>query len=90
MTGSTATRKRKALGKVAAEGDGRPQVQADPRTGARRGSAARPDLDAQLLIRMARTDVRWLRQHALDREEPMSEIVRRIIGEYIAANGGRK
>ena len=89
MTGSTQTRKRAALQKVTAEGDGRPQVQTSLRTGARR-SSARPDLDGQLLVRIARSDVRWLRRHALDRNEPMAEIVRRLIAEYIAANGGRK
>jgi hypothetical protein len=47
-----------------------------------RRSKKRPDLDSHLIIRIPRVDVLWLRRHALDRDESMAEILRRLIAEY--------
>jgi hypothetical protein len=48
----------------------------------RRQSLSRPELNAKLLVRMRREDILWFRRHALDCNEPMAEIVRRVLTEY--------
>jgi hypothetical protein len=82
-------RKQDAVHAVVTEGDGRPQVHADRRTGARRGQAARPELNAHLLVRIPREELRWFRQYAFDHEEPMAELVRRVLHEFRTAHSAR-
>jgi hypothetical protein len=77
--------KRDRLAVAAARRPGVPDASAsDPNVDTTDGrrSKKRPDLNSHLIIRIPRDDVLWLRRHALDRDESMSEILRKMIADY--------
>jgi hypothetical protein len=78
-------RKPSPLATVTHEGRS-PHVQPDELAGLRRARAPQGDQSVSLMARIPRDDLKWLRQHALDRGESLAALIRRLVADYRAAH----